>query len=193
VIRLTKRRLKPNTRREISLAGTSRRSQPQPGSGREVALTCLYHFLRISLAGIFIYAGVAKLLDPRAFANAMAQYDLIPEGLLPLVAIGLPALELLAGLALIGEVRGSLPLIAILLLIFLLTLGYAVWQNLDIDCGCFTIAELDAQHHVKTAFRRDLLMIAAALYLYWRRRSRPPRSCMIGKINRSLTGEPTND
>ena len=146
MISLSKRRLKPNTCQEISVAGNSGRSRPHPDPGWEVGLTWLYHFLRLGLACIFIYAGFIKLLDPRAFAHAIAQYDLVPEGLLPLVAVGLPALELLAGLGLICEVRGSLTIIAILLLIFLVILGYAVWQNLDIDCGCFTADELDAQH-----------------------------------------------
>jgi uncharacterized membrane protein YphA (DoxX/SURF4 family) len=147
-------------------------SRPYPDSPWEVGLTWLYHGLRLGLACIFIYAGLIKLLDPRAFAHAIAQYDLIPEALLPLVAVGLPALELLAGLGLIGEVRGSLTIIVVLLLVFLVILGYAVWHNLEIDCGCFTADELDAQHDVKTAFWRDLAMIGAALFLYWRRRSR---------------------
>jgi uncharacterized membrane protein YphA (DoxX/SURF4 family) len=188
---LAKRYLKPKTCRGISPAGASGRSRPRPDPDWEVGLTWLYHFLRLSLACIFIYAGFVKLLEPRAFAHAIAQYDLIPEGLLPLVAVSLPALELLAGLGLIGEVRGSLTSIAILLLIFLVVLGYAVWQNLDIECGCFTIDELDAQDHVNIAFWRDLMMIAATLYLYWWRRSHKPRRFMIGKINRILKGEPT--
>ena len=191
MICLSKRSLNPNTSREIALPGNSGCSRPQPDPGWEVGLTWLYHFLRLSLAGIFIYAGFIKLLDPRAFAHAIAQYDLIPEGLLPMVAVGLPALELLAGLGLIGEVRGSLTVIALLLLIFLVVLGYAVWHNLDIDCGCFTLDELDAADHVNTAFWRDLMMIAATLYLYWRRRSHKPRSFVIGTINRILKGEPT--
>ena len=137
-----------------------------------VALTWLYHVLRLGLAGIFIYAGLIKLLDPRAFAHAIAQYDMIPEALLPLVAVGLPVLELLAAVGLIFEVRGSLTIIAILLLIFLVILGYAVWNQLDIDCGCFTPDELDAQHSVKISFWRDLIMIGAVLFLYWQRRSR---------------------
>ena len=149
---------------------------------REDCLTWLYHFLRLALAGIFIYAGVIKLLGPEAFAHAIAQYDLVPEGLLPLVAIGLPALEVLAGLGLTLEVRGSLSTIAVLLLVFLVILTYAVWQNLDIDCGCFTADELDAQHSVTTAFWRDLMMIGATLFLYWRRRDRAPQSLWIRKL-----------
>jgi len=174
VISLSRIGIKPTTSQGIPVAGNSRRSWPHPDLGGAVSLTWLYHFLRLGLACIFIYAGFTKLLDPRAFAHAIAQYDLIPETLLPLVGVGLPALELLAGVGLIFEVRGSLSLIALLLLIFLVILGYAVWHNLDIDCGCFTIDELDAQHGVKTAFRRDLIMIGATLFLYWRRRSRAP-------------------
>jgi uncharacterized membrane protein YphA (DoxX/SURF4 family) len=144
--------------------------------------------LRLGLACIFIYAGFIKLLDPRAFAHAIAQYDLVPETLLPLVAVGLPALELLAGAGLIFEVRGSLTLIALLLLIFLVTLGYAIWQNLDIDCGCFTTDELAAQDGVITAFRRDLIMIGATLFLYWRRRNLAPQDLWIGKLKTLLKG-----
>ena len=170
----------------MPVADNSVRSRPHPDRGWEVGLTWLYHFLRLGLACVFIYAGFIKLLDPRAFAHAIAQYDLIPEGLLPLVAVGLPTLELLAGLGLIFEVRGSLTLMAILLLIFLVILGYAVWHNLDIDCGCFTAEDLAGQEGLKMAFRRDLIMIGATLFLCWRRRSRAPQSLWIGKINRIL-------
>jgi uncharacterized membrane protein YphA (DoxX/SURF4 family) len=154
-------------------------------------LTWLYHFLRLALALIFIYAGGVKLLDPRAFAHAISQYDLVPEVVLPLIAIGLPALEVVAGLGLILEVRGSLTIITVLLLVFLVILGYAVWQNLDIDCGCFTADELDAQHSVQTAFRRDLMMIGAALFLYWRRRRRPRHSLWIRQLSTKWKGEKT--
>ena len=162
----------PKTSQEIPIASNFVSSGPRSDPHWETALTWLYHVLRLGLAGIFIYAGFIKLLDPRAFAHVIAQYDLIPEGLLPLVAVGLPALELLAGVGLCFELRGSLTIMAILLLIFLVILGYAIWQNLDIDCGCFTPDELDAQHSVKTAFWRDLIMTGAVLFLYWRRRSR---------------------
>jgi uncharacterized membrane protein YphA (DoxX/SURF4 family) len=167
----------------------ARRSRSHPGFGGPVALTWLYHALRLGLACIFIYAGFIKVLDPRAFAHAIAQYDLIPEGLLPLVAVGLPALELLAGVGLIFEVRGSFTTIALLLLIFLVVLGFAVWQNLDVDCGCFTTDDLAAQDGVITAFRRDLIMIGATLFLYWRRRSRAPQDLWIEKLKILRKGE----
>lgn len=55
-------------------------------------------FIQISLGLVFLYAGLTKLWDPKAFARIISQYDLLPEPFLPVAAIGLPVLELLAGL-----------------------------------------------------------------------------------------------
>jgi uncharacterized membrane protein YphA (DoxX/SURF4 family) len=141
-------------------------------SGETQGLRSLaYQLVRVVLGGVFVYAGVIKLMDPRGFARAIAQFGLLPEPLLPLVAVGLPALELLAGAGLVFEVRGSLSAIAALLGVFLLVLGYAILNDLDVDCGCFTVDELNARTSVKYAFLRDLIMVAAVLFL-WRRRSR---------------------
>jgi uncharacterized membrane protein YphA (DoxX/SURF4 family) len=190
-MRLSRTETKPKTCRKMALVGACSRSWPQSGRGGDDYLTLIYHGLRLALAGVFIYAGFVKLLDPRTFAHAIAQYDLVPDGLLPLVAIGLPGLELLAGLGLILEVRGSLTVIAILLLIFLVILGFAVWQNLDIDCGCFTGDELDAQQGVKTALWRDLIMMGVTLFLYRWRRSRSPQSLWVGKLKILVKGDAT--
>ncbi len=40
---------------------------PRPAIDWDYGMTWLSHFLRLALAGIFIYAGVAKLLGPKAF------------------------------------------------------------------------------------------------------------------------------
>jgi len=74
----------PKTSQEIPIASNFVSSGPRSDPHWETALTWLYHVLRLGLAGIFIYAGFIKLLDPRAFAHVIAQYDLIPEALLPL-------------------------------------------------------------------------------------------------------------
>jgi uncharacterized membrane protein YphA (DoxX/SURF4 family) len=126
--------------------------------------------IRWGLGLIFIYAGGSKLLAPRAFARVISGYDLIPEPLLPVVAIGLPALELLAGVGLIFKIRGSLPVISGLLLLFIAVLGYGIWQDLDVDCGCFTPEELAEKDGLKRAFYRDLAMMGAALFLFWSQR-----------------------
>ena len=130
-----------------------------------------YHVLRVALGGIFIYAGVVKLFQAQAFARSLSQFDLLPDTLVPMVALGLPALELLAGIGLVLQVRGSLAVISSLLLIFLAVLGYAILLDLDIDCGCFLLEEIGARNSVKAAFWRDLVMVAATLFLFWARRT----------------------
>ena len=81
-------------------------------------------------------------------------------------------------LGLIFEVRGSLTTTSALLAIFLLALGYAILMEMDIDCGCFTVDELNAKTSAKHAFFRDLAMVAATIFLFWWRRvkANPPVS-----------------
>ena len=122
--------------------------------------------IRFSLGVIFIYAGFIKLTDPKAFAKVISLYDLIPESLLAPVAIGLPILEILAGIGLLFAVRGSLSIIFGLLVMFVFVLWYGILKNLDIDCGCFSPQELKSQASLWHAFYRDVAMIAATGYLF---------------------------
>ena len=134
-------------------------------------------FLKWALALLFIFAGAVKLRDPRAFAQAISQYGLVPDSLVPILALGLPMVEVLAGLGLLINARGSLGAILVMLLVFIGVLGYAIAADLDIDCGCFTAAELAARGSVKAAFFQDLGFLAAALFLGWRRR----KSKVVGR------------
>jgi uncharacterized membrane protein YphA (DoxX/SURF4 family) len=122
--------------------------------------------VRWGLALVFLYAGTVKLMDPKAFARSISQYDLAPDFLLPVLAIGLPIVEILAAVGLIFAVRGSLSLIFGLLLFFVTVLWYGILNDLDVDCGCFSPEELQAQAGLWQAFYRDLVMIGAAIYLY---------------------------
>jgi uncharacterized membrane protein YphA (DoxX/SURF4 family) len=180
---------KPPVWPKTVLSAGSGRSGRQAERRGDYYLTWVYHLLRLALACLFMYAGAVKLLDPKAFAHAIAQYDLVPEGLLPLVAIGLPALELLAGLGLVLEVRGSLAVIIMLLGMFLAALGYAIRANLDIDCGCFTAADLEGIKSVTAAFWRDVIMVGVTLFLGWRQRRRAPHRLWIEKLKIRLKGE----
>ena len=96
-----------------------------------------YRIIRLCLAIIFIYAGGAKLIDPKAFARTISSYDLLPGSFLPFVAIGLPILEVLVGIGFFLDLRGSLTVITGLLLMFFFVLGYGIANDMNIDCGCF--------------------------------------------------------
>lgn len=120
----------------------------------------------IGLGIIFLYAGLMKLSDPKAFARIISQYDLIPDLLLPVAAIGLPVLELLAGIGVILAVRGSLSLMFSLLALFVSVLWYGILRNLNVDCGCFSLEELKGQAGLWQAFYRDLGMMGGVILLY---------------------------
>lgn len=128
-----------------------------------------YLAVRLVLAGVFLYAGAAKLADPGSFARLIGRYGLLPEGLLPAAAFGLPGLELAAGLALALDLRGALALVAGMLAGFMAVLWFGVLRGLSVDCGCFSAAEAAEHGALFAAMVRDGFMLAGAAYLYlWR-------------------------
>jgi uncharacterized membrane protein YphA (DoxX/SURF4 family) len=132
----------------------------------------LYTLCRWALGSLFIYAGARKLLDPNAFAVLLDAFGIVPESLLGIVAALLPLAEVVAGLALLFDIRGSLAVVAGLLVIFSVMLGYGLKMGLNVDCGCFGPQDPEARafHGLDTSFYRDLAMLAIVVGLYgWRR------------------------
>jgi len=143
--------------------------------------------LRFVIGGVFVYAGFIKLMDPQSFAKVISRYDLIPEVLLAPVAVGLPLLELLAGLGLLFNIRGSLSVIFGILVLFVFVLWYGILNDLSIDCGCFSPEEIADYKSLKRALYRDLLMIGGALFIFLQRyvqsdRNLSPRSWLINLL-----------
>lgn len=94
---------------------------------------------RLVLGGLFIYAGVVKVLDPLDFAQSIRNYRLVGQSLSFIAAVILPWLEILAGLALAAGVwkRASALIISGLLVFFILLTLVTIFRGLDVDCGCF--------------------------------------------------------
>jgi len=143
-----------------------------------------YRVVRVALAALFIYGGVVKLFDPKAFARTISGYDLVPEMLLPVVAVGLPIIETVAGIGLLLDIRGSLAVIAGLLGMFIFVLGYGISLNLDVDCGCFGADDLAKQAGLVQAFWRDLALGGLVVpYLYLSRWIRTERGGQEVRVN----------
>ena len=109
---------------------------------------------------------------PQIFAVLIDAYGIVPEDLLMPVAVMLPTLEALAGVGILFDIRGSLAVIAGLLILFVALLGYGIWMGLDVDCGCFGSEEPEAEafHGLRLALYRDMVMLTAVIFLYgWRR------------------------
>jgi uncharacterized membrane protein YphA (DoxX/SURF4 family) len=133
---------------------------------------CIYKLSRWGLGFIFIYAGTIKLLEPGVFAVQIEAFGIIPESLIVPIAVILPALEVVAGVGLIFDIKGSLSTITGLLLMFIVIVAYGIWMGLDVDCGCFGPEDPEARafNGLKTSLYRDLIMLAVIAFLYgWRR------------------------
>jgi uncharacterized membrane protein YphA (DoxX/SURF4 family) len=94
---------------------------------------------RAVLGGLFIYAGVVKVVDPLGFAQDIRNYRLVGQSLAFVAAIVLPWLEILAGAFLIAGVwkRGAALVITGLLVFFIVLTLVTMARGLDVDCGCF--------------------------------------------------------
>ncbi|MCD6250160.1 MAG: DoxX family membrane protein [candidate division Zixibacteria bacterium] len=98
---------------------------------------------RLLIGGMFISASFYKIIEPADFAKSIWQYHMIPGSLINLMALILPWLELLIGLALIFgfAYRGAILWANMLLGVFIIALISTIARGLDIDCGCFKAGE----------------------------------------------------
>lgn len=126
----------------------------------------VYHTLRLLLGAVFLYASYDKILHPRAFAQAVYNYQILPAAAVNLVAIALPWLELLLGLCLVFGVwlPGATVTGTGLLAILIGALVFNKMRGLDIRCGCFSTETAEGPADLWTIFR-DLGFLAISVYL----------------------------
>jgi putative oxidoreductase len=99
----------------------------------------LWRILDFALAGIFIYAGALKAIDPVQFANDIDNYKLLPWPVSVAIAFYLPWLEIFCALGLVFRFlyRGALSILIASIVVFTLATIAAKVRGLDITCGCF--------------------------------------------------------
>ncbi|OEU69247.1 MAG: DoxX family protein [Desulfovibrio sp. S3730MH75] len=138
---------------------------------RSLAAEWSYLIIRLILGSVFFYAGASKLFDTQGFATVISGYGLLPDSLTFLAAIALPVVEIIIAAALVWDVKGSLSIYSLLLLVFMGVLAHGINMGLDVDCGCFAPGdpEAEAYHSLREAFFRDLVLLAGCVSLYWLR------------------------
>jgi len=99
-----------------------------------------YHGVRLILGVIFIYASYDKILHPKAFAEVVYNYQILPDGLINVTAIVLPWLEMLMGIFLIMGfwMPGTVIWCNTLLVVYIGALCFNLARGLDVNCGCFS-------------------------------------------------------
>lgn len=126
----------------------------------------LHRVLGLALGGLFLYAAHDKIVDPRPFVTIIWNYRVLPPGPVNLMAIYMPWMELLVGLALvIGFKRRAAALWATaLLLTFTSALLINAVRGVNVACGCFSTSAQDV-HNAWLLVLRDLPMLLAALVM----------------------------
>lgn len=96
-------------------------------------------FARALPAALLLWAGLAKAFDRQGSILAVDAYDVLPDGLVRLVAAMLPWVEVGVALLLILGlfVRFAGIATVVLAALFIAALAQAKARGLAIDCGCF--------------------------------------------------------
>ena len=131
-----------------------------------------WRIVDLIVGGIFVYAGVVKVLDPVQFANDIDNYKTLPCFVSVRLAVYLPWLEIFCGLALIFRFlyRGGLLILTALILVFIGATIAAKMRGLDITCGCFGHASQHWSFPQHMAI--DLAIVAALVTLLLANRDR---------------------
>ena len=128
--------------------------------------------LRVALGALFVLASIDKIIHPETFVVSVDKYELLPVALVPFVAVTLPWVELLAGIALVAGigVEGAALLTFVLLAAFLSGMGINLARGRELDCGCFGFLLPNEQVSPFTMLRDSALLgVALAVTLFGNR------------------------
>lgn len=121
---------------------------------------------RIILGVVFIFAGIEKVANPSDFAEAIANYKVLPLFMQNITAIFIPWLEVVAGILLLyGRwIKENTLIISTLLIVFNILVFQAMIRGLDIECGCF--GTLDAQAVGLRKLLENFMLLAMGIILF---------------------------
>ena len=126
---------------------------------------------RIVLGGIFIFASLDKIAHPAEFAKAIGNYHVLPFGLENLLALTLPWLELLAGVALITGVMvdGAAIMVILMNIVFIFAISQALARGISIECGCFSVTTEGGDNIGLQTIIRDIGYLIMGFIVFYRR------------------------
>lgn len=149
-----------------SIPKTQKRGGPEDVQSRKRMQQIVFFALRLLLGTMFLYASYDKILHPQAFAQAVYNYQILPDMAVNLTALVLPWLELLLGLCLVTGfwLPGATVASTGLLLVFIGALVFNHVRGLDIHCGCFSTDTTDGPADLWTV-ARDIGFLAVSVFL----------------------------
>lgn len=141
---------------------------PPRGERNGLRLTVLVACLVVG--AVFIRASLPKIHDPNAFALAVFHYQACPDRWINLVALFLPWLELVCGVAVLVlprfRVAAGIWIAAMLVLFAGLQISTIV-RGIDISCGCFSVGEEAGRIGWLNVARNAGLLVATLWIVVW--------------------------
>ena len=135
--------------------------------------------VQIALGIIFVVAALPKIVDPPSFAHMVYNYKIVPWSLINPMALLMPWIELLCGLALIlGIWTGTArTIVGGLLIVFVAAISYNLARGNAIDCGCFDVSAAgktaaERLADMRFVILRDLGMLLMVAQLWYASRRR---------------------
>lgn len=124
--------------------------------------------VRLYLGGVFLAACYHKIVHPEVFAVDVATYQLLPLWSVNMFALVLPWVEAFTGAMLvIGlRVRAASLLILGMMIAFMVALAWALYQGLDMSCGCFASQAAAEDDPISWhTLLRDSLWLVQSIYV----------------------------
>ena len=117
----------------------------------------------------FIYASYHKILAPADFAKIVYGYGLFPHAVINLIAIILPFIEFVTGLALILGIypRSAVLIINGMLVAFIIVLSINLIRGHEFDCGCFSVKKAGFLSSTEPMLVRDIIYLILGIHIFF--------------------------
>jgi uncharacterized membrane protein YphA (DoxX/SURF4 family) len=119
---------------------------------------------RFGLASTFVIAGLSKAGDLAGFTKIVRRYEVLPEGIVPIVGRWVPLAELgVGGLLAFGAAQVVAASLSIVMLVgFSVAVAWNLIRGRRIDCGCLGVT---GRQEISwgTIFRNGVMLVPAAI------------------------------
>ena len=115
----------------------------------------------------FIYASIHKIAAPAEFAKIIYGYDLFPAVFINLIAIIIPFLEMVTGLALVIGFypRSAAITLNALIFAYIIALAINLIRGHEFDCGCFAVGQSGYSSSSEATLVRDIIYFVLGLQI----------------------------
>ena len=130
---------------------------------------------RLLLGVTFVYASYHKILAPAEFAKIVYGYGLFPHETINLIAIIIPFIELISGIALITGIctRSAALIIVGMLIAFIIAISINIIRGHEFDCGCFSADTSQTSYSAWYTLGRNIILLMLGGYVFMYRLDKP--------------------